>query len=61
MRWNIGYFGVKDLFTMINLLGGVGGIYFALNGQLAYAAYSIFCGWMFGDPSRSWMKKGRRS
>lgn len=49
MRWNIGYFGVKDLFTIINLLGGVGGIYFACKGNIAYAGYAIFAGYLFGD------------
>lgn len=49
MRWNIGYFGVKDLFTIINLLGGVGGLYFAFEGQLAYAGYSVFLGYVLGD------------
>ncbi len=49
MRWNISYFGVKDLFTIINLLGGVFGIYFALEGDLTYAGYAIFAGYIFGD------------
>lgn len=49
MRWNIGYFGVKDLFTIINLLGGVLGIYFAFEGQIEYAGYAIFAGYIFGD------------
>lgn len=49
MKWSIGYFGIKDLFTVINLLGGVGGIYFALEGNLEWAGYSIFAGYIFGD------------
>jgi phosphatidylserine synthase len=49
MRWNIGYFGVKDLFTIINLLGGVGGIFFAIRGEIEYAGYAIFAGYLFGD------------
>ncbi len=49
MRWSIGYFGVKDLFTIINLLGGVVGIHFALAGRLDYAGYAIFAGFVFGD------------
>ncbi len=49
MRWNIGYFGAKDLFTIINLLGGVFGIYLALKGKLEYAGYAIFAGYVFGD------------
>jgi phosphatidylserine synthase len=49
MRWNIGYFGVKDLFTIINLMGGVGAIYFAFHGQLDFAGYALFGGFVFGD------------
>lgn len=49
MRWNIGYIGVKDLFTLFNLLGGVFGIYFAISGRVDYAAYAIFAGFVFGD------------
>ena len=49
MRWTIGYIGVKDFFTLINLLGGVFGIYFAIAGQIDYAAYSIFIGYGLGD------------
>ena len=33
MRWNIGPFGVKDLFTLVNLMGGVGAIVFTLQGN----------------------------
>lgn len=49
MRWGYGYFGVKDLFTMINLLGGVFGIYFAAVGNPAWAGYAIIAGYLFGD------------
>jgi len=49
VRWNIGYFGVKDLFTIVNLLGGVFGIYFAMEGDTVYAGYAIFAGYVFGD------------
>ena len=34
MRWNIGYFGAKDLFTLINLSGGLFGVYFAFQGDI---------------------------
>ncbi len=47
--WSIGYFGVKDLFTLINLMGGVGGIYFAFHGNVEYAGYSILAGYLLGD------------
>jgi phosphatidylserine synthase len=49
MRWGVGYFGVKDLFTMVNLLGGVFGIYFAAIGDPALAGYAILAGYFFGD------------
>jgi phosphatidylserine synthase len=49
MRWGVGYFGVKDLFTMVNLLGGVFGIYFAAIGNPAWAGYAILAGFYFGD------------
>lgn len=49
MRWNIGYFGAKDLFTLINLSGGLFGVYFAFQGDIQLAAYAIFAGYMFGD------------
>lgn len=64
MRWNIGYFGVKDLFTIINLLGGVFGIYFAMIGRVDYAGYAIFAGYLFGDALDGqvarWTRTGNR-
>jgi phosphatidylserine synthase len=49
VRWSVGYFGVKDLFTVINLLGGVLGIYFAMHGRIDLAGYALFAGFLFGD------------
>jgi phosphatidylserine synthase len=49
MRWSVGYFGVKDLFTMVNVLGGVFGIYYAAIGEPAMAGYAILAGYFFGD------------
>ena len=49
MRWQISYFGVKDLFTLINLAGGVVAIYFAFAGDIDLAGYAIFAGYIFGD------------
>lgn len=49
MRWSIGWFGVKDLFTMVNLLGGVLGIYFSALGDPVTAGYCILAGYFFGD------------
>ncbi len=47
--WAIGYFGAKDLFTIVNLMGGVFGIYYALQGNLEWAGYAIFMGYLLGD------------
>ncbi|HTM21952.1 MAG TPA: CDP-alcohol phosphatidyltransferase family protein [Kofleriaceae bacterium] len=47
--WAIGYFGVKDLFTIVNLVGGVLGIYYAMQGALETAGYAIFLGYLLGD------------
>lgn len=49
MKWNWGYFGVKDLFTTINLIGGTVGIYYACQGNLEYAGFAAFAGFVFGD------------
>jgi phosphatidylserine synthase len=49
MRWGVGYFGVKDLFTIVNLMGGVLGIYFAALGNPVWAGYAILAGYFFGD------------
>src|SRR5258706_11127390 len=47
--WSLSYFGVKDLFTVINLMGGVAGIVLAFTSRLDYAGYAIFAGYLFGD------------
>jgi phosphatidylserine synthase len=49
VKWNWGYFGVKDLFTTINLVGGTVGIHYAMEGNLEYAGYAAFAGFVFGD------------
>jgi CDP-diacylglycerol--serine O-phosphatidyltransferase len=49
MRWGYGFFGVKDIFTIINLLGGVVGIYFAAMGNAVAAGYAVLAGYFFGD------------
>lgn len=41
--------GVKDFFTLINLMGGVAGIYFVLEGRLETAAVALLLGYVFGD------------
>jgi CDP-diacylglycerol---serine O-phosphatidyltransferase len=49
MRWNIGPFGVKDLFTLVNLLGGVGAIVFVVDGNLPAAGTALLLGFLLGD------------
>lgn len=49
MRWSYGPLGVKDLFTLINLLGGAAGIYFVLEGQTTLAGLALIAGYVFGD------------
>lgn len=49
MKWNWGYFGVKDLFTTINLVGGTVGIHYAMRGNIEYASLAAFGGFLFGD------------
>ena len=50
LRLHVGPFGVKDLFTIVNLLGGIAGIYFVLDGQAQLAGFAVFAGYLFGDP-----------
>lgn len=58
------YFGTKDLFTVVNLLGGVLGIHYALEGNVLYAGYAIFAGYLFGDvldgPFARWSNTANR-
>jgi phosphatidylserine synthase len=49
MRWNIGPFGVKDLFTLVNLLGGIFAVHFVVAGDPTYAGYALLAGFMLGD------------
>ena len=42
-------FGLKDVFTCINLLGGVFAIAFCIRGNVLYAAYSFLLGYLLGD------------
>jgi phosphatidylserine synthase len=49
MRWNIGPFGVKDVFTLINILGGVAAIYFLFEGQPTMAGAALLVGYFLGD------------
>jgi len=49
MRWNIGPFGVKDLFTLVNLLGGVFCVHFVVVGQPTLAGFALLAGYLLGD------------
>jgi CDP-diacylglycerol---serine O-phosphatidyltransferase len=49
MRWNIGPFGVKDLFTLVNLMGGVAAIIFVVDGNLPVAGTALLLGFLLGD------------
>ena len=49
MKWSYGPIGVKDAFTLGNLLGGVAGIYFVLEGRLETAGLALLLGYVFGD------------
>jgi CDP-diacylglycerol---serine O-phosphatidyltransferase len=49
MRWNIGPFGVKDLFTLVNLMGGVLAIIFVVDGNLPAAGTALLLGFLLGD------------
>jgi phosphatidylserine synthase len=49
MRWNVGPFGAKDLFTIVNLLGGVFAIHFVVIGEPTFAGYALLAGYLLGD------------
>jgi phosphatidylserine synthase len=49
VRFSIGPFGVKDLFTLINLMGGAFGIYFIMDQRPERAGAAVLAGYLFGD------------
>jgi phosphatidylserine synthase len=49
MRGNIGPFGAKDLFTLVNLLGGIFAVHFVVVGQPTFAGYALLAGYLLGD------------
>jgi phosphatidylserine synthase len=49
VRWSIGPFGVKDLFTLVNLMGGVFGIYFVMDQRPEWAGVAVLAGYLLGD------------
>jgi phosphatidylserine synthase len=48
-RWKYGAFGVKDLFTLVNLAAGVAAMRFALVGEPRNAGYAVIAGYLGGD------------
>ena len=49
MRGNIGPFGAKDLFTLVNLLSGVVAVHYVAADQLNRAGYAVLVGYLGGD------------
>jgi phosphatidylserine synthase len=49
MRWRFGPFGIKDLFTMVNLMGGVGAIVLTVRGCFNQAGIALLAGYLLGD------------
>jgi phosphatidylserine synthase len=50
-------FGIKDVFTTINLLGGVCGICFCVDGKPGWAGAAIMLGYLFGDTLDGWVAR----
>ncbi len=49
MRWRFGPFGIKDLFTLINLMGGVFAIVLTAEGSFVGAGTALMLGYILGD------------
>ncbi|HEY8922833.1 MAG TPA: CDP-alcohol phosphatidyltransferase family protein [Polyangia bacterium] len=49
LRFSIGPFGIKDLFTVINVLGGVAAVILVIDGRPQLAGVAVFAGYLFGD------------
>ena len=49
MRLTVGPFGAKDLFTLVNLLGGIFCVHFVVTGQPTLAGYALLAGYLLGD------------
>ena len=50
-------FGIKDIFTTINLLGGVVAICLCIDGQPFYAGISVMIGYLCGDTLDGWVAR----
>ncbi len=49
LRRTIGGFGVKDLFTLVNLLSGVAAVGYVLRAEPRNAGYAVIVGFLLGD------------
>lgn len=49
LRAKVGPFGIKDLFTLVNLLSGVAAVGFAVKGEVRDAGYAVLVGFLLGD------------
>jgi CDP-diacylglycerol--serine O-phosphatidyltransferase len=49
LRSKVGPFGIKDLFTLVNLLSGVAAVAFAVQGEVRDAGYAVLVGFLLGD------------
>lgn len=49
LRRTIGGFGVKDLFTLVNLVSGVLAVGYVLHGEPRRAGYAVIAGFLLGD------------
>lgn len=49
LRRTIGGFGVKDVFTLVNLVAGVAAVNYALTGRPRDAGYAVLVGFLLGD------------
>jgi phosphatidylserine synthase len=50
-------FGIKDVFTSINLLGGVVGIALCIDGKPFEAGVAVLLGYVFGDAVDGWVAR----
>jgi len=50
-------FGIKDLFTTINLLGGVVAICLCIDGHPSEAGLAVIAGYLFGDTLDGWVAR----
>lgn len=49
LHQKLGPFGLKDVFTLVNLLSGVAAVGFVLNGEVRNAGYAVIVGFLLGD------------